>query len=398
MESSLAPFTGGSHLESSPRAPPAAEKLPLFEAVPRRNLQRQQRAIAVIAAREGRAKDSLGAALQAFEDGTHQKEPEPDIASQIASLVELLLIVRNACSIGDITCGLMFLSKLEHLVERLTGADGQAPLLHPCPAATLLMCTAELCLLYGHEEKAEEYAATYLGLARVAHGEGSAAVGDAHSFLCALLVARARHEEALEHARALLQIRQKGSDRRPVADAHWNLGVLLHELKRDGEAVESLKAGRQLYAEESGEGVLTAMVDVALAAVFRSQGEYLKEVQALRLAVRGRQRAVGFGHSETREATALLAAAEINYHELVSQGVSEDWSERGHHWEEDSAHSAASSRRPSVTDAGPVARRLSRGGGAASRVKVSGPTASTAPLPGTPSRRPSRGGGAMHSR
>lgn len=237
------------------------------------------------------------------------------------ALVELLIIVRAALAVNDFGTGLGFLEMLTSTVDRLAGVGGSPAMLQPSEAASLLYCTSELCSLYNHEERAEDYAHAFLGVVRLAHGEGSKEVVDAHSFLCALFTRRKRFEEAVLHASSTLKIRQRyaRSDssftaNKAVADSHWNLAVLQYQLGQHRAALDSLEAARDRHVSISGEGVATSNVDLALGQVWTILGEHVKAMRSYRQVVRWRQRTLGFAHAETRRAAGLLAAAEIEAH------------------------------------------------------------------------------------
>lgn len=286
------------------------------------------RVSAVLASRERRYRDALQYALDAYEvaqrlghivseSGLAAEIEQADAASfdtEGPALVELLLIVRSALAIGDFGTGLGFLEVLAAHTNRLTGIGGTPSLLMPAEASTLLYCISELCALYGDHERAEDYSHTYLGVARVAHGEDSQELGDAHGFVCSLLARGGRYEEAVLHAHSMLKIRQRHAGRgaeKPVANAYWNMAVLQYQMGQHREALDSLEAGREVHVRVDGEGVSTAKIDLALAQIWTTLGEPTRAARELRQAVRLRQRALGFAHPETRRAAALLAAAEV---------------------------------------------------------------------------------------
>eukprot|EP00913_Durusdinium_trenchii_P011361 g10672.t1 len=152
----------------------------------------QLRAAAVAASRDRRYMDVLDSAMQAYQMGSAESRRrtagEPDV--DLNQLVELLLLARATHVAGEHASGLKYLDHLAKMVDSLTGADGNLPIFHPCSAATLLLCTAELCLLFGQQERATDYSRAYLAMARLAHGEGSPAAGDAYGFHAALLTRR----------------------------------------------------------------------------------------------------------------------------------------------------------------------------------------------------------------
>lgn len=272
----------------------------------------QLRAAAVAASRDRRYMDVLDSAMQAYQMGSAESRRrtagEPDV--DLNQLVELLLLARATHVAGEHASGLKYLDHLAKMVDSLTGADGNLPIFHPCSAATLLLCTAELCLLFGQQERATDYSRAYLAMARLAHGEGSPAAGDAYGFHAALLTRRGSLEEALHHTMMMLQVRQRCGSEKSVADAHWNIGVLLRELHQYTSALESLESSREIYSRCSGEGLETSQTEIAMASVLQILGEHHKAVQSLRCAVRARQRALGFASVETQKAAELLAQAE----------------------------------------------------------------------------------------
>ncbi|CAJ1329593.1 unnamed protein product [Effrenium voratum] len=272
----------------------------------------QLRAAAVAASRERRYMDVLDSAMQAYQMGAAEtRRPtagEPDV--DLNQLVELLLLARATHVAGEHASGLKYLDHLSKMVDNLTGADGNLPIFHPCSAATLLLCTAELFTLFGQQERAADYSRAYIAMARLAHGEGSSAVGDAYGFHAAVLARRGSLEEALHHTMMMLQVRQRCGDEKPIADAHWNVAVLLRELHQYKSAIESLQAAREIYSRCSGEGLDTSQADIAMASVLQLIGEHAKAVQSLRQAVRARQRTFGFANLQTKQAAELLAEAE----------------------------------------------------------------------------------------
>lgn len=285
------------------------------------------RVSAVLAARESRHQDALQSAAEAYEvaqrlgslysEGKSMEDEGGISELEGPALVELLIIVRAALAVNDFGTGLGFLEMLTATVDRLAGVGGNPSMLQPSEAASLLYCTSELCTLYNHEERAEDYAHAYLGVVRLAHGEGSKEVGDAHGFLCGLFTRRKRYEEAVLHASSTLKIRQRHASygaEKPVADAYWNLAVLQYQLGQHRAALDSLEASREIHVRISGEGVATSNVDLALGQVWTILGEAGKAMRAYRQAVRWRQRTLGFAHAETRRAAGLLAAAEIEAH------------------------------------------------------------------------------------
>ncbi|CAK9038965.1 unnamed protein product [Durusdinium trenchii] len=223
----------------------------------------QLRAAAVAASRDRRYMDVLDSAMQAYQMGSAESRRrtagEPDV--DLNQLVELLLLARATHVAGEHASGLKYLDHLAKMVDSLTGADGNLPIFHPCSAATLLLCTAELCLLFGQQERATDYSRAYLAMARLAHGEGSPAAGDAYGFHAALLTRRGSLEEALHHTMMMLQVRQRCGSEKSVADAHWNIGVLLRELHQYTSALESLESSREIYSRCSGEGLETSQTE-----------------------------------------------------------------------------------------------------------------------------------------
>lgn len=239
-----------------------------------------------------------------------------DSSSQEASatLVENLIVCRSAIMEGNMSIGLPVLQSLLELTDVLAGTGNNAAVFEPAVSATLLCSVAELCCLYGHHDNAEDYAHAFLAMSRVAHGEGSPAVGDAHSLLTGLFSKWGRHSEALLHANMVLQIRQrhsqKGADQ-AVADAHWNIGLIKFQVGQNEGALESLKAARDILTRISGESIRTSDIDVAMGTLYRVMGNYRTAVRVLHLAVRARQRAYGFAHPETRRVAALLDVTEL---------------------------------------------------------------------------------------
>lgn len=292
--------------------------------------RRQLRELAVRLSKENRPQEMMQAAMDAFKLSSSYQRLAGEAALELAALVELLLIVRGAHASGEQAVGLAFLSRLTEMVDRVTGADGNLPVFHPCYAATLLCSTSELCILYQQEERAEDYARAYLAMVRLAHGDGSPPVGDAHGFLASLLARRGSLEEALQHAASMLRLRQRAGTDRPIADAQWNVAVLLYELGQNDRSLDNLEAARELLARAGGEGKMTACVDIALGKVYQSVGMPFKAVEALRQAVRARQRTFGFAHSETQHAAFLLSAAEMSLHndadrQEEEQGLQDDY-------------------------------------------------------------------------
>eukprot|EP00928_Gymnodinium_smaydae_P017253 TRINITY_DN16599_c1_g2_i1.p1 TRINITY_DN16599_c1_g2~~TRINITY_DN16599_c1_g2_i1.p1 ORF type:complete len:489 (+),score=109.07 TRINITY_DN16599_c1_g2_i1:138-1469(+) len=276
------------------------------------------RASAVLAAREERHRDALAFAAEAHEVGKMLKRtPEgltdsPD--QEVVGLVESLLICRSAIFEGRTSEGLHVLGDLMQLTDHLAGTGSTVAIFEPCTAATLLMSVAELCLAYDQRTNAEDYARAALAMARVAHGEGSPAVGDHHAFVAGIYAKNGRFEEALIHLTTLLTIRERHALRddvsaKLVADAHWNLGVMKFQLGQHTSALESLATARDLYSKTSGDGKATADVDVAAADVYSALGNYKAAVRNLRFAMRARQRIYGFAHPDTRSAAARLDAA-----------------------------------------------------------------------------------------
>jgi len=273
------------------------------------------RGAAVAASRDRRYMDVLDSAMQAYQMGAADRRRtagEPDV--DLNQLVELLLLARATHVAGEHASGLKYLDHLAKMVDTLTGADGNLPVFHPWAAATLLLCTAELCTLFGQQERATDYSRAYMAMARLAHGEGSPAVGDAYGFHAALLVRRGCLEEALHHTMMMLQVRQRCGDDKSIADAHWNIGALLRELHQYKAAIESLEAAREIYSKCSGEGLDTSQADIATASVLQLLGEHQRAVETLRQAVRARQRTFGFANLETKRAAELLADAEAKLH------------------------------------------------------------------------------------
>jgi len=179
------------------------------------------------------------------------------------------------------------------------------------------MSVAEVCFLFDQQDNAEALAQAFLAMARVAHGDGSLAVADAHAFFMAMLAKWGRHEEALLHADTLLQIRWRQAKTKGegadvfMAEAWWNHGLLEYQVGRHEGAVESLTASRDMFCQLFGEGERTADVDVAMGQVHRAMGNHQEAVAVLRKAVRTRQRINGFANAETRRAAALLDASEM---------------------------------------------------------------------------------------
>ncbi|CAE7396709.1 unnamed protein product [Symbiodinium natans] len=287
----------------------------------------QLRAAAVAASRDRRYMEVLDSAMQAYQMGaseTRRKTAgEPDV--DLNQLVELLLLARATHVAGDHAAGLKYLDFLSKLVDNLTGADGNLPIFHPSSAATLLLCTAELFALFGQQERAADYSRAYIAMARLAHGEGSPPVGDAYGFHTALLARRGQFEEALHHAMMMLQVRQRCGEDKPIADAHWNVAVLLRELHQYQSAIESLEAAREIYSRCSGEGPDTSQADIATASVLQLLGEHERAVKMLRQAVRARQRTLGFANLETKRAAELLAEAEAKLHHEVFRPSWPQW-------------------------------------------------------------------------
>eukprot|EP00435_Cladocopium_sp_Y103_P013968 s625_g3.t1 len=274
------------------------------------------RGAAVAASRDRRYMDVLDSAMQAYQMGSAETRRrtagEPDV--DLNQLIELLLLARATHVAGEHASGLKYLDHLAKMVDSLTGADGNLPVFHPWAAATLLLCTAELCTLFGQQERATDYSRAYMAMARLAHGEGSPAVGDAYGFHAALLVRRGCLEEALHHTMMMLQVRQRCGDDKSIADAHWNIGAVLRELHQYKAAIESLEAAREIYSRCSGEGLDSSQADIATASVLQLLGEHQRAVEILRQAVRARQRTFGFANLETKRAAELLADAEAKLH------------------------------------------------------------------------------------
>lgn len=290
----------------------------------------KMRAAALLAFQEGRHKDSLDAAVGACElalgaDASSVGANEDSLSGNALkndanTLVEMLLIVRCAFITEDFALGLSFLETLTTMVDHVTGVGRPMPLFQSCAAATLLCVTAELCALYSHEERSIAYGHAYLSMVRLAHGEGSPAVGDAHGFLTGLFVRHARFEAAVQHAGALLKIRQRcagGNVEKSVADAHWNVGVIRYQLAQKQTALESFQTAREIYTRLYGEGLATSVIDIATSTLYHTLGEHQKASLALRQAVRSRQRTLGFAHVETRHAWKLLAVAEAKANDDV---------------------------------------------------------------------------------
>ncbi|CAK0846254.1 unnamed protein product, partial [Prorocentrum cordatum] len=142
---------------------------------------------------------------------------------------------------------------------------------------------------------------------------------------------------ALLSAVPLLRIRHRCSEGggeaggdRAVADAHWNVALLQHQLLDDSrrgqerqelgrEALRHLREARDIHARVSGEGAATAAVDAAAGALHRALGEDKLAVDAFKRAVRARQRAHGFAHPETRRAAEQLASAEAAASEALER-------------------------------------------------------------------------------
>lgn len=299
------------------------------------------RVSAVLAARESRHQDALQHAAEAYEvaqrlgslyvEGKSMADEGGVAELEGPALVELLIIVRAALALNDFGTGLGFLEMLCTTVDRLAGVGGNPAMLQPSEAATLLCSLSELCALYNHEERAEDYGHAYLGVTRLAHGEGSKEVGDAHAYLTGLFTRRKRYQEAILHAASTLKIRQRHAQygaEKPVADAYWNLSVLQYQLGQHRAALDSLEAAREVHARVAGEGVATSNVDLALGQVWTILGESSRAMRSYRQAVRWRQRTLGFAHAETRRAASLLAAAEIEAH------AEEEW-KRDHEGEVD---------------------------------------------------------------
>eukprot|EP00929_Paragymnodinium_shiwhaense_P079385 TRINITY_DN41317_c0_g1_i1.p1 TRINITY_DN41317_c0_g1~~TRINITY_DN41317_c0_g1_i1.p1 ORF type:complete len:432 (+),score=78.21 TRINITY_DN41317_c0_g1_i1:58-1296(+) len=288
----------------------------------------QLRASAVMALRDGRYKDALLFAAEAFEVAQQvaAAASHEDASAQEASatLVESLILCRSAIMEGNNSLGLSVMQRLLELTDTLAGTGNTAAIFEPDVAASLLCSVAELCHLYGHKDNAEDYAHAFLAMSRVAHGEGSPAVGDAHSLLTGLFSKWGRHSEALLHANMVLQIRQRHSNRgadKAVADANWNIGILKFQLGQHQGALESLKAARDIQCRISGESVRTSDIDVAIGTLHRIMGSYRTAVRVFHLALRARQRTYGFAHPETRRVAALLDATEIQLHSETDLGA-----------------------------------------------------------------------------
>jgi tetratricopeptide (TPR) repeat protein len=264
-------------------------------------------------------------AAEAYEVAQHilraeGMEDSGDPEAESATLVETLIICRAAAMEGNLSVGLSFLQQLLKTTDRLAGTLDSAAIFEPCSAATLLMTVAEICMLYEQNDNAEDYAHAYLATARVAHGEGSPAVGDAHAFLAGLLSKWGRFEEALQHANILLQIRQRSTKKgaeKFVAEAHWNVGVLKKQVNDHEGALTSIRACRDLRFRACGEGAETAEADVAIGKLHRAVGNYKAAVRVFRVAYGVWMRVHGFAHEKTRAVASLLDATVLDMkHEL----------------------------------------------------------------------------------
>jgi len=319
----------GDKAEAAAKPAAAGSTLSPAAALALRDRRLHLRAQAVSHLADGRPRDALSAAFDAYEvfercqkaggGGDQWQVGSPEV--EAAVLVELMVIVRCAHVTEDFAMGLGFLETLTAAVDRLAGVHSHLPLFHPCAAATLLYTASELCSVYGHEERAEQYARHYLSMAKLAHGEGSPAAGDAHAFLSALLAKRGCFDEALQQAGRLLDARQRGSVSgmdRSIADAHWNIAILQSQLGQHHAALDSMHEARDIHLRLSGEGAETANIDVAASKLHQILGEHKKAVRALRWAVRTRQRALGFASYGTRQAADMLAKLETEVHHLMN--------------------------------------------------------------------------------
>ncbi|CAK0840202.1 unnamed protein product, partial [Prorocentrum cordatum] len=179
----------------------------MAQAVEIRSRRLQLRTVAVQAARQQRHRDALEAAMEAYQvaQGARGSAVDGDAEAEAATLVEVLLVARHALMTGDAALGLSFLEILTDMTDRLSGVrGGPGALLQPWAAAALLCSASELCQLYGHGQRAEDYARAYLAMVRRAHGEGSPALGDAYGFSAALLAARGKHEETPAKAQPVI--------------------------------------------------------------------------------------------------------------------------------------------------------------------------------------------------
>jgi tetratricopeptide (TPR) repeat protein len=271
-------------------------------------------------------------AAEAFEVAQHilraeGMEDSGDPEAESATLVETLLICRAAVMEGNLSVGLSFLQTLLKTADRLAGTLDSAAIFEPCSAAALLMTVAEICLLYEQNDNAEDYAHASLATARVAHGEGSPAVADAHAFLSGILTKWGRFEEALQHSNIQLQIRQRSSKKgheKHVAEAHWNVGVLKHQVGDHEGALNSMRACRDLRFRLNGEGAETAEADVAIGKLHRAVGNYKAAVRVFRVAYGVWMRAHGFAHEKTRAVASLLDATVLAMKQELEQHLEEE--------------------------------------------------------------------------
>lgn len=321
---------------ASPTSPAAREAV-----MSARERRLQLRASAVLAAREGRHSEALEFAAEAYDAGQNLARSAAAAAggagdtlpgqpeAEAAALAETLIICRAACVEGDNAMGCSFLQTVLQATDRLAGTGNTSAILEPSVAAMLLCSVAELCYLYEQRENAEGYAHAFLDMARRAHGEGSPMVGDAHTLILGMLVKWGRHEEAVSHAKVLLEIRQRqsqnGSSDRALSDAYWNLALLTFQVDQSNPStLENLRAARDLHSRHGGESVTTAEIDVALGTAHRARADYRTAVRLYRTAMRARQRFLGFAHPETRRLASLLDATEVQMRSEIDAGYNFD--------------------------------------------------------------------------
>jgi tetratricopeptide (TPR) repeat protein len=229
----------------------------------------------------------------------------------------------------DFATGVSFLQIVLESTDRLAGTGGAGAFLVPSVAAMVLCSVAELCFNYEQRENAEGYAHAFLDAARQAHGEGSAVVGDAHCLILGMLVKWGRLEEALSHAKMLVEIRRRQSQRirndKSLANAHWNLALLSFQVDQNDElTLPSLRAAREIHCQIDGESTKTAEIDVAMGTMYRARGDYKTAVRLYRTAMRERQRFLGFAHPDTRHLASLLDSTEIEMRNSMENTRNDD--------------------------------------------------------------------------
>merc|ERR1712232_841669 len=102
-----------------------------------------------------------------------------------------------------------------------------------------------------------------------------------------------------------------------VAESHWNVGILKHQVGDHEGALNSMRACRDLRFRSNGEGAETAEADVAI-------GKLHRAVRDFRVAYGVWMRVHGFAHEKTRAVGSLLDATVLDMKHELEQHLEQD--------------------------------------------------------------------------